>query len=127
MRRLLLCLVFVAACAPEPIQSVTHPRYTALVANGYGADGVGSATCPTASALSGGGCRCKGIGDPLFSGRPAGNSWVCGCYGSGAVDVYATCILSDTPGTMIQGLVAPDAEALELMAELLSQKNEGSR
>jgi hypothetical protein len=125
-RTLVVLSLVLCGCAPPPAPD-PDPVFSVKFITTYDATGVGSATCRSGSRVTGGGCSCKGIGDPLFSGSPAGNSYVCGCYhfGAGAergVEAYAACLSSNVPGTVSQSLVAadpqPDQQARGLLAEL---------
>lgn len=126
---LMLVAVVGSNCVPQ-VSDSPDPVYSVRIVQTYDADGVGTATCPSNSRVVGGGCGCKQVGAPLFGAAPAGNAFVCGCYstsstGERGVDVFASCLSSDTPGTLSQGLQAPptrDPETARVEEEFRAQQ-----
>jgi hypothetical protein len=114
--------LILACVEPEPPKDTPPPAYFVTILQASDSRGVGSVACPAESRITGGGCHCRGIGDPLFGAAPAGNSFVCGCYGDGAVLISANCLSSSHPNTLRQGLSAPSPEALMLIEEFRAAK-----
>jgi len=129
-RSVVVAVVLMQGCV-QPSSLEPDPVFSVRIVTTYDRDGVGTATCPGGSRIVGGGCSCKGVGDPLFSGSPAGNSYVCGCYhfGTGVeegVESYVTCLSSTVSSSLSQNLIGAeprlDPEVERVVSELRKQR-----
>ena len=132
MRAAIGAVLLLGACAQNtPLPVDGPPVYSTRIVEASDSSGVSSVSCPTTHRIMGGGCRCEGVSDMLFSGVPAGNGFVCGCYdygtSGGAATARAICLTSTVAGTLKSGLVVADPELEAAAAQLRAQRADAQR